>query len=166
MADCIYNRDSISKNHESRFRAGRKGACPGWNSASPGIPCGDLFCSPPLLDGALDALRQIVRVSTGLKLLDGGRPVGFARVASSIIVLLILLKGGCLALSQNPICRITANFSEQRHFVPAPPQNEIHPWEGGSVPFVPNCCSAAKSCRTFCFAAEICEDLWVAARHR
>ena len=69
VADCIYNRDSIIKTMKAASGQGAKVlVLP--ELCITGYTCGDLFLQPTLLDGALDALRQIVRVSTGLKLLD------------------------------------------------------------------------------------------------
>ena len=62
VADCIYNRDSIIKTMKAASGQGAKVlVLP--ELCITGYTCGDLFLQPTLLDGALDALRQIVRVS-------------------------------------------------------------------------------------------------------
>ena len=161
VADCIYNRDSIIKTMKAASGQGAKVlVLP--ELCITGYTCGDLFLQPTLLDGALDALRQIVRVSTGLKLLMAvGLPVLHGGKLYNCAA--IFYEGRLLGFVPKSNLPNYSEFYEQRHFVPAPPQNEIHPWEGGSVPFGSKLLFRCEELPDFCFAAEICEDLWVAA---
>ena len=127
-----------------------------------GYTCGDLFYQQPLLRGAKDALQTLLRQTAdtktvcvvGLPLQHDGGLYNCAAVIQGGRVLGVVPKTHLPNYSE---------FYEQRHFSPAPAGlSEITLGEE-AVPFGTTLLFQSEEQPDFCFAVEICEDLWVPA---
>lgn len=161
VADCIYNGSQMAaKAKELVDKHGVKLlAFPEFSLT--GYTCQDLFLQDTLLAGALEALREyeeqtkdlpVVSVA-GLPYLYRGRLYNTAAVVHA---------GKILGLVPKTFLPNYGEFYEARQFAPGVPYMgtvEL-PW-GERVEFGTNLLFQADDMPGFCFAIEICEDLWV-----
>ncbi len=159
VADCRFNRDSIVQMVKEADRQQAKllilpELC------ITGYTCGELFLQQTLLYAAQTALLEIAAetkgiemlVAVGLPVLHGGKLYNCAA---------ILYHGNVLGLVPKTNLPNYSEFYELRHFSPAPDANSEKTLGGIAVPFGTKLLFRCEEMENFCFAAEICEDLWV-----
>lgn len=161
VADCAFNTESILEQMRSASKRGvRILVLP--ELCVTGYTCGDLFLQPTLLAGAQQALDVLIEASKGLKLLTvAGLPVLHGGKLYNCAA--VFYEGRLLGMVPKTHLPNYNEFYELRNFSPAPPQNEEYCWNGGPVPFGNRLLFRCSELPNLCFAAEICEDLWVAA---
>ena len=125
--------------------------------------CGDLFLQRTLLDGAISALKKIMRETAELDaLILVGLP--FADNGALYNCAAVLHKGNILALIPKSYIPTYSEFYERRHFVGAN-QGEIKSVyideTNAEVPFGTNILIADKKNPLFVLGTELCEDVWV-----
>lgn len=122
--------------------------------------CGDLFSQQTLLDGAQEALRQVIRATAGKDMLVFvGLP--WERGGKLYNVAAAVKDGELLGLVPKTNLPNYQEFYEARHFCPG---NEIPveaAWEGGTVPMGANLLFSCKNAPGLMIGAEVCEDVWV-----
>ena len=128
-----------------------------------GYTCQDLFLQDALLSGALEALhryvektRELALVSVvGMPLLHRGRLYNTAVVVN---------QGKILGIAPKTHLPNYGEFYEARQFAPGQPCMGQHdfPW-GDTADMGTRLLFQAKGMPEFCFAIEICEDLWMPA---
>ncbi|MET0385415.1 MAG: NAD(+) synthase, partial [Polyangiales bacterium] len=124
----------------------------------------DLFGSQVLLDGALDALAQLVKASQKLApLFMVGLPL---RVNTGIYnVAAVFQAGRVLGVVPKSYLPNYREFEERRWFRPGtevPPESTVTLW-GETLPFGTDLLFAAREVPELIVGVEICEDLWVQA---
>jgi NAD+ synthase (glutamine-hydrolysing) len=127
-----------------------------------GYTLGDLFLQKALLDGALDALKEIAAASeqmdmaaiVGLPLSVGGRLYNCAAVVCKGKILGVVPK-------RNP--PNYGEFYELRHFAPGPDAVRSIRLLNQDVPFGGRMLFALTEMPEMKMAIEVCEDLWVPA---
>ena len=125
-----------------------------------GYTCGDLFGQDVLLEGALDALREVARATLGMRLLAFvGVPFRFGGVLYNCAA--AVGEGKVLALIPKRHLPNYAEFYEKRNFQPYTGENTRIPLNGQQVPFGTKLILRCASDPDFTVAAELCEDLWV-----
>ncbi|MGI6029462.1 MAG: NAD(+) synthase [Candidatus Heteroscillospira sp.] len=125
-----------------------------------GYTCGDLFLQRRLLDGALDALAEIVDASRGLDMLCAvGLP--FDVRGSLYNCAAVIWDGRLLGLVPKTNIPNYGEFYEKRHFVSGAGVNEELELFGGRVPFTAKLLFEHANVPELIVGAEICEDLWV-----
>ncbi len=125
-----------------------------------GYTCGDLFLQTRLRTAAHDALCGIVAESgrlgliavVGLPYVHEGRLYNCAAV---------IYGGRLLGLVPKTNLPNYGEFYELRYFSPAPAEVGYTIFNGERVPFGADILFRCADMPEFCFAAEICEDLWV-----
>lgn len=159
VADCRFNRDSIVQMvKEANRQQAKLLILP--ELCITGYTCGDLFLQQTLLHAAQTALLEIAAetkgiemlVAVGLPVLHGGKLYNCAAV---------LYNGDVLGLVPKTNLPNYSEFYELRHFSPAPDANSEKTLGGIVVPFGTKLLFRCEEMENFCFAAEICEDLWV-----
>ena len=126
-----------------------------------GYTCGELFLQETLLEGAWQALLSVAKETkilemvllVGLPMMKGHKLYNVAAVISEGQILGFVPKKNLPNYSE---------FYEARHFNEG---NEVPVYvdvEGTHVPFGMNLIFECRQMKDFSFAAEICEDLWVA----
>lgn len=127
-----------------------------------GYTCGDLFGQDVLLDGALDALREIARGTAETDmLLFVGVPFRMNGVLYNCAA--ALSRGEVLAFVPKRHLPNYAEFYEKRNFQPYCAENTSVRFDGKEVPFGNKILFCSKDEEDFTVAAELCEDLWVPA---
>lgn len=121
--------------------------------------CGDLFFQPTLLDGALDALEEIVSVTAGRDMLiTVGCPIRFEGKLYNCAV--VIKDGKVLGIVPKKHLPNYNEFYELRTFAPAFEELREIVIFGEKVPFGLNIVFECLPMPELTFAAEICEDLW------
>lgn len=161
VADCIYNgrqmaakAKELTETHHVKLLAFPEFSLTGYT-------CQDLFLQDTLLAGALEALHEyeeqtkdlsVVSV-VGLPYLYRGRLYNVAAVVHA---------GRILGFVPKTYLPNYGEFYEARQFAPGAPQmgSADLPW-GECVEFGTDLLFQAEDMAGFCFAIEICEDLWV-----
>lgn len=122
-----------------------------------GYTCGDLFSTAALVDGALDALTQLVDASGGhQKIVIAGLPM---RVRDSLMNVAAVVFGGRLhAVIPKSYLPTYREFYEGRHFKPASQSDPTDiPFQGHRVPFGIDVIVRRGDAT---IGIEICEDFW------
>jgi len=123
--------------------------------------CEDLFHQQALLDGAVDALGEVVRASAGLGVVAVvGLPVRVDGLLYNCAA--VLHRGRILGVVPKTYPPNYREFYELRHFAPASyaGAREIDLAGQRGVPFGARLLFEAEDQPGFVLAAEICEDLW------
>ncbi len=125
-----------------------------------GYTCGDLFHQQPLVRAAMDGLESIRRASedhaivvvVGMPLAVNGKLYNTAVVVQNGRVCGVVPKTHLPGYGE---------FYEPRHFTPAPAEALTVALPGGDAPFGTRLLFQCDGMADFCFAVEVCEDLWV-----
>ncbi len=158
VADCFGNRDSIlDLIRQAASQAVHLVVFP--ELCLTGYTCSDLFLSQTLLDGARQALQDLVESTKGLETVC---VVGLPLVDGSNLynVAAVFQDGRLLGLVPKTQIPNYAEFYEARHFSPGPLSSQIH-LGGQQVEFGRNLLFRCREMSNFCIGVEICEDLWV-----
>ena len=161
VADCAYNAASMMDCiKEACKRHAKLIVFP--ELSTTGYTCGDLFLQESLLEGALDALGEIVRFSKDKDIvIAAGLPMTVDQKLYNVGA--VVHKGRLLGLVPKLNIPNYSEFYEARHFNPGPlcarPLTVLgqETWFGSRLLF------SCASMKNFVFALEICEDLWVPA---
>ena len=126
-----------------------------------GYTCGDLFYSEVLLGCAKDALIKFARSTKDSDMIS---IVGLPLVVNDKIYncAAICQKGQILGIVPKVNMPNYGEFSELRHFAPAPKENDTVMIGADEVPFGSKLIFACRELSELRLAVEICEDLWVA----
>jgi NAD+ synthase (glutamine-hydrolysing) len=124
--------------------------------------CDDLFHQRALLDGCLDALREVVEASARLPLVAVvGAPIEVDHLLYNCAV--VVGRGRILGVAPKTYLPNYREFYERRHFAPGdaalPGAIELGGQPG--VPFGPRLLFRVAEQPRLTFYVEICEDLWV-----
>ncbi len=122
--------------------------------------CGDLFSQQTLLDGAVEALKQVIRATAGKDMLvflglpweRGGKLYNTAAAVKD---------GKLLGLVPKKNLPNYQEFYEARHFCPGNDVPVEVRWEGETVPMGTNLLFSCRDIPGLVVGAEICEDVWV-----
>ena len=160
VADCEYNRAEITALIDKAHAAGvRILALP--ELCITGYTCQDLFFQQALLDGALNALREITEHTAGSDMLISvGCPLRFRGELYNCAV--VLKAGKILGVVPKKFLPNYNEFYEKRHFTAAPEGQFDIELFGESVPFGLGLLFECRAMPELVFAAELCEDLWAA----
>ena len=160
VADCEYNRAEITALIDKAYATGvRILALP--ELCITGYTCQDLFFQQALLDGALNALREITEHTAGSDMLISvGCPLRFRGELYNCAV--VLKDGKILGVVPKKFLPNYNEFYEKRHFTAAPEGQFDIELFGESVPFGLGLLFECRTMPELVFAAELCEDLWAA----
>lgn len=127
-----------------------------------GYTCGDLFSQHVLLSCALDSLAAIAQATCGKNMfVFVGLPLEKDQKLFNCAA--ALFDGKLLGVVPKSHLPNYGEFYELRNFEPAPAGNSKITVNGSTVPFGTHLLFAAPAMPELKIAAEICEDLWVAA---
>ncbi len=158
VADCIFNKNSIIQMMQETSKADAKlTVFP--ELCITGYTCGDLFFQKTLLDGAKEALLEIVKASAKLKSVYA---IGLPLLNNNKLYncCAVVYKGYILGIIPKSNIPGYAEFSEKRYFSPAPKENSTIELFGKKFPFGSKLIFKCSSMPTFKIGVEICEDLW------
>ncbi len=126
-----------------------------------GYTCGDLFLHDHLLKGALDALRAYLAATADSDIVSVvGVPIAHADKLYNCAA--VCQSGMLLGLVPKTHLPNYAEFSEARHFTPAPEANLTYEFDGGYVQMGTRQLFVSTTLPDFRLAVEICEDILVA----
>ncbi|MCM1159910.1 MAG: NAD(+) synthase [Roseburia sp.] len=126
-----------------------------------GYTCGDLFLQETLLNGAKQALEQIVEFSDGLDaLVFVGMPLEMGNQLYNVAA--VINCGELLAFIPKTHIPGYGEFYETRHFAKGNAQPVPLTFDGVEIPFGTNILFETDALEGMVVAAEICEDVWVA----
>jgi NAD+ synthase (glutamine-hydrolysing) len=124
--------------------------------------CEDLFHQRALLDGALEALRHVLKASEALNLIT---VVGLPLQVDGLLFncAAILLRGAILGFVPKSFLPNYREFYESRQFAPgaAAHSNAVDVLDQRDIPFGARLLFRCEQEQRFAFFVEICEDLWV-----
>jgi NAD+ synthase (glutamine-hydrolysing) len=126
-----------------------------------GYTCGDLFHQPVLLQGARDALAQVLEASETV--FPGVAIVGLPLVVEDQLFncAAVIQQGELLGLVPKSYLPNYKEFYEARWFVPAAGISRELPWEDEWVRFGTDVLFRASGVDGLTIGVEVCEDLWV-----
>lgn len=158
VADCGYNAAQVVQGMRQCAQRGVKLAVfP--ELCLTGYTCGDLFLQRPLLEGALQALDQVLTASAGLDLVAlVGLPVQLHGKLYNCAA--VVCGGRLLGLVPKTYLPNYAEFYEKRHFVPGSTQVETVTLCGQQTLFGTSVLFACRQMPSFVLGVELCEDLW------
>ena len=161
VADCVTNAEKITEIIKNSAENGvRLLALP--ELCITGYTCSDLFLQSELLDGAKTALKSICENTKSADIIAVvGLPI--SKNSRLYNCAAVLYKGEILGVVPKANIPNYNEFYEKRHFCPAPKNNSALTLFDKEIPFGTNLIFACADMKNFTFAAEICEDLWVAA---
>ena len=126
-----------------------------------GYTCGDLFWQEALLEGAKDALKTVMKATTGSDaLVFVGLPL--EKEGKLYNVAAALRDGQLLAIVPKKFLPNYGEFYEMRHFARGNIMSEAYWFEDIRVPFGTNILFNCTNFPGLSVACEICEDLWAA----
>lgn len=160
VADCEYNRAEIIALIDKAHAGGvRILVLP--ELCITGYTCQDLFFQQALLDGALNALREITGHTAGMDMLVAvGCPLRFRGELYNCAV--VIKDGKLLGVVPKKFLPNYNEFYEKRHFTSAPEGQFDIELFGECVPFGLGLLFECREIPELVFAAELCEDLWAA----
>jgi len=124
-----------------------------------GYTCGDLFLQYALRETVLNSLFTLVKESEAFPLVfTVGLPLSHKNNLYNCAA--VISGGKLLGIVPKKNLPNYAEFQEARYFAAGPESEEIL-LQGKAYPFGTNLLFSCISSPDFCFAAEICEDLWV-----
>ena len=161
VADCVTNAEKITEIIKNSAENGvRLLALP--ELCITGYTCSDLFLQSELLEGAKTALKSICENTKSADIIAVvGLPI--SKNSRLYNCAAVLYKGEILGVVPKANIPNYNEFYEKRHFCPAPKNNSALTLFDKEIPFGTNLIFACADMKNFTFAAEICEDLWVAA---
>src|SRR6266568_3071603 len=124
--------------------------------------CEDLFHQQALLDGSLDALRNVLKASEALNLITVvGMPLRVDQLLFNCAV--VLFRGKVLGIVPKTFLPNYREFYEYRHFAPASAarSSAVDLLGQEQIPFGQHLLFQSVAQPEFTFFVEICEDLWV-----
>src|SRR5438132_8186047 len=124
--------------------------------------CEDLFHQQALLDGSLDALRNVLKASEALNLITVvGMPLRVDQLLFNCAV--VLFRGKVLGIVPKTFLPNYREFYEYRHFAPASAarSSAVDLLGQEQIPFGQHLLFQSVAQPEFTFCVEICEDLWV-----
>src|SRR5207249_5200597 len=124
--------------------------------------CEDLFHQQALLDGSLDALRNVLKASEALNLITVvGMPLRVDQLLFNCAV--VLFRGKLLGIVPKTFLPNYREFYEYRQFAPASAARStaIDLLDQQQIPFGEHLLFQCQTHQDFMFFVEICEDLWV-----
>ena len=124
--------------------------------------CEDLFHQQPLLDGAVDALRSVLKASEALNLICVvGMPLQVDHLLFNCGV--VLWRGKILGIVPKTFLPNYREFYEYRQFAPAAAAHSttVDILGQPGIPFGEHLIFQSQEDKRFTFFVEICEDLWV-----
>ena len=124
--------------------------------------CDDLFHQQALLDGSLEALRNILKASEILNLVSVvGMPLRVDHLLFNCAV--VIFRGKILGIIPKTFLPNYREFYEYRQFAPAAAASSavVDVLGQSAIPFGENLLFQSDKQREFTFFVEICEDLWV-----
>src|SRR6266704_5490980 len=124
--------------------------------------CEDLFHQQALLDGSLDALRNVLKASEALNLITVvGMPLRVDQLLFNCAV--VLFRGKVLGIVPKTFLSNYREFYEYRHFAPASAarSSAVDLLGQEQIPFGQHLLFQSVAQPEFTFFVEICEDLWV-----
>lgn len=160
VADCVYNAKAVIALAKA---AAERGVCavvfP--ELCLTGYTCGDLFRDNTLLEGAENALRDVMRETASLDmLLITGLPVAVG--ADLYNCAAVTYHGRILGLVPKSSIPNYSEFYEGRHFTPGPSDCEIE-FCSRTVPLGTDLLFRCADQPELVLGVEICEDLWISA---
>jgi len=124
-----------------------------------GYTCGDLFFQTNLLEKAIWGLRELVGKTADTNVIViVGFPFGYMGKLYNTAA--VIYRGRILGLVPKIYLSNYNEFNEKRHFVSAFEENVEVKIGNESVPFGKRLLFTCEELSEFCFAVEICEDLW------
>jgi NAD+ synthase (glutamine-hydrolysing) len=159
VADCAYNAERILSLMTRAAEDGVKLLCLPELCVT-GYTCGDLFLQDTLLEEASDALSYLVEKSSEIPVITvAGAPLSHAGKLFNTAA--VFGCGKLLCFVPKTYVPNYGEFYELRHFSPAPAEMTAVRFRGRDVPFGVRSIFRCDDERSFKFAVEICEDLWV-----
>ena len=161
VADCVTNAEKITEIIKNEAKNGvQLLVLP--ELCITGYTCSDLFLQSELLNGAKEALKNICENTKSADIIAvAGLPI--SKNSRLYNCAAVLYKGEILGVVPKANIPNYNEFYEKRHFCPAPKNNSTLTLFDKEIPFGTNLIFACADMKNFTFAAEICEDLWVAA---
>lgn len=161
VADPIYNAEQICKCIDDGFKEGIKVLVfPELCITS--YTCGDLFLQGTLLERAKAELKHIIEHSKGKDMLiAAGLP--WSQCGKLYNAAAIIHEGKLLGIVPKKNLPNYSEFYEARYFYPGQEEPVMIDWEGDKIPFGMKLLFFCEENPELVVAAEICEDLWVAA---
>ena len=162
VADCAYNGEQIAALMRQAAEQGVKVlALP--ELCLTGYTCGDLFLQDTLLQGAQDALAQVLSETAGLDLVAAlGLPVRNPWDNKLYNCAVVIQRGAVLALVPKTYLPNYGEFYEQRWFASGKDLDATIELCGRQVWMSPRCVLACDTMPNLVLGVEICEDLWAA----
>lgn len=163
VADCTYNAEQIiSLTREAAKNGSKLVVFP--ELCITGYTCGDLFLQQILLDGALQALRTILKKTSDLSCICVvGLPIRHAGALYNCAA--VCYQGSVLGIVPKQHLPNYGEFYEQRHFTPGIPADGKTFWQADGIapcPFGAQQLFQCAEAPDFTFGVELCEDVWVA----
>ena len=163
VADCTYNAEQIiSLTREAAKNGSKLVVFP--ELCITGYTCGDLFLQQILLDGALQALRTILKETSNLSCICVvGLPIRHAGALYNCAA--VCYQGSVLGIVPKQHLPNYGEFYEQRHFTPGIPADGKTFWQADGIapcPFGAQQLFQCAEAPDFTFGVELCEDVWVA----
>ena len=158
VADCIFNKNSIIQLMQETSKTEAKlTVFP--ELCITGYTCADLFFQKTLLDGAKEALLDIVKASAKLKPVYA---IGLPLMNNNKLYncCAVVYRGYILGIVPKSNIPGYAEFCENRYFSPAPDENSTIELFGKKFPFGSKLIFKCTSMPNFKIGVEICEDLW------
>lgn len=122
--------------------------------------CSDLFLQETLLEGAEQALSDLLEYSSAFPLVTViGLPVIYNQKLYNCGA--VILQGRLLGVVPKTYIPNYSEFYEARHFMKAPDVNGRISLAGQEAPFGSKLLFACDTLKEWVFGVEICEDLWV-----
>ena len=159
VADCDHNAEKIIElSYEASARGVRLIAFP--ELCITGYTCGDLFTQTALIDGALNALGNIICATSNLDtVIAVGLPMYHKNKLYNCAA--VIHHGRLLGVIPKSNIPNYGEFYEKRHFVSGQAvDGRISPF-GYGVRFGSKQLFTCVKMPEFCFGVEICEDMWV-----
>ena len=162
VADCTYNSQMMA---DAMHTAANHGAVlvvfP--ELSITGYTCGDLFFQASLLQGALDALEDLIQATASLHAVGVvGLPVSWKGTLYNCGA--VFCQGKLLGLVPKSNLPNYGEFYEIRHFTPGNPAKPGELFQDGtrfSCPFGAQQIFTCSQLPGFSFGVELCEDVWV-----
>lgn len=124
-----------------------------------GYTCNDLFLQKKLLDGAEVGIEAIIKASKELDMITiVGAPIRLDGNLYNCAV--VIYKGDILGVVPKFSIPNYSEFYEKRYFTPSPKGNGEIKINNKNYPFGTKQLFMCSDMPEFCFAVEICEDLW------
>lgn len=163
VADCTYNAEQIiSLTREAAKNGSKLVVFP--ELCITGYTCGDLFLQQILLDGALQALRTILKETSDLFCICVvGLPIRHTGAIYNCAA--VCYQGSVLGIVPKQHLPNYGEFYEQRHFTPGIPADGKTFWQADGIapcPFGAQQLFQCAEAPDFTFGVELCEDVWVA----